>query len=255
MLFTLGRNIGYDFVGGVLGFKTDDDFAEKQKEAWEKTRESIDNNIPCYGWELEQAEFYVVTGYDDTGYYYKGPGIEGEKGPKSWQELGSSDIGIVEMYGIVPGQRADDAVTVKEALEFALKHARNPGGWVHPGYHSGLSGFDVWIDTVEKDEATAPGMAYNTAVWTECRALGLKFLDEAKQRLDDSITPLLEDTIQSYFPVVDSLNRVVELFPMMPPNDGIEETERYRRGLEQLKKAREAEAKALESLEKIVLAL
>lgn len=254
-MFELAGNIGYQFVNGVLSFKTNEDFTEKQKEAWDKARESIDTGIPCYGWELEQPEFYIITGYDDIGYYYNGPGIEGEKGPKPWKELGDTDIGIVEVYGIKPGQPPDYKKTVKESLEFALKHARDPGEWVHPGYHTGLNGFDVWIDIVEKGEATGIGMAYNAAVWAECRVLGLKFLDEAKARLDDSVTPLLEEAIQRYFPVVDSLSRVVELFPMLPPNDGIEENERYRRSLEQLKKAREAEEKALDSLERIVWAL
>jgi hypothetical protein len=254
-LFELAGNLGYEFVNSIFSFKANDYFKEKQKEAWEKVRESIDAGTPCYGWELEQPEYYVITGYDDTGYYYNGPGIEGEKGPKPWQELGETDIGIIEVYGLKPGKPPDYEKTVKESLQFALKHARDPGEWVHPGYHTGLEGYDVWITTVEKGEATGPGMSYNAAVWAECRVLGLKFLDEAKARLDSSVTPLLEDAIQSYFPVVDSLSRVVELFPIMPPNDGIEETERYKMVLEQLKKAREAEEKALESLERIVWAL
>lgn len=247
--------MGYSFVNSVVAFKTNADFSQRQKEAWDKTRESIDAGIPCYGWELEQPEYYVITGYDDTGYYYNGPGIEGEKGPKPWQELGDTGIGIAEIYGIEQIVPSDDAETVKDAIEFALKHSENPPEWIFPNYRSGLAGYDTWIETVEKSEATGLGMAYNAAVWAECRALGLKFLDEAKQRLDSTITPLLEDAIQSYFPVVDCLSRVVELFPMMPPDDGIEEDERYRQGLEQLKKAREAEEKALGSLEKIVAAL
>jgi len=254
-MFELAGNIGYEFVNSIVGFKTNNDFTEKQKEAWDKVRESIDAGIPCYGWELEQPEFYVITGYDDIGYYYNGPGIESEKGPKPWQELGETDIGIIEMYGIKPGREPDPVKAVKESLEFALKHARDPGEWVHPSYHTGLEGYDVWIETVGKGEATGIGMAYNAAVWTECRVLGLKFLDEAKQKLDSSLTHLLEEAIQSYFPVVDSLSRVVELFPMVPPDDGIEEGERYKQGLEHLKKAREAEEKALDSLERIVWAL
>ncbi len=254
-MFELAGNIGYGFVNATTTFKDKSDFREKQEESWDKTRKSIDEGIPCYGWELEQPEYYVITGYDDTGYYYNGPGIEGEKGPKPWQELGDTGIGVTEIYGIKQVVPADAADTVKEALEFALKHAENPPEWIFPNYRSGLAGYDTWIETIEENKATGLGMAYNAAVWAECRALGLKFLDEAKQQLDGSLTPLLEEAIQNYFPVVDSLSRVVELFPMMPPNDGIEENERYRLGLEQLKEAREAEEKALASLGKIVAAI
>jgi hypothetical protein len=254
-LFNLAKNIGYGFVHPISTFKNNPDFKEKQRECWDKTRESVDAGVPCYGWELEQPEFYVITGYDDVGYYYTGSGIEGEKGPKPWQELGDTDIGIAEIYGVKQVEPSDAITTVKEALKFALKHAENPPEWINSNYRSGLAGYDIWIETVEKGEATGIGMAYNAAVWTECRALGLKFLDEAKPQLDNSLTPLLEEAIQRYFPVVDSLSRVVELFPMMPPDDGIEESERYRLGLEQLKKAREAEEKALESLGNILVAL
>ncbi len=197
----------------------------------------------------------MITGYDDIGYYFNGAGIEGEKGPKPWQELGDTGTGIVELYGVKQVEPSDAVTTVKEALKFALKHAENPPEWIFSNYHSGLAGYDTWIKTVQNGEATGMGMAYNAAVWTECRALGLKFLDEAKPRLKSSITPLLEEAIQRYFPVVDSLSRVVELFPMIPPNDGIEESERYKLGLEQLKKAREAEEKALDSLGNIMVAL
>lgn len=254
-MFALGKNIGYEFVNGVVGFKTNADFAEKQKEAWEKVRKSIDEGIPCYGWELEDPEFYVITGYDDSGYYYIGPGVESEKGPKPWQELGDTGIGIIEVYGLAQGQPADDATTVKEALEFALKHAQNPEEWIFPNYRSGLKGYDTWIETVEKGEAAGLGMAYNTAVWAECRALGLKFLDEAGQRLDGAVVPLLEEAAGCYFPVVENLSSLVKLFPMVPPDDGIAESERYKKALVYLKHAREAEEAGLKSLEEIVTVL
>lgn len=252
-MFALGQNIGYDFAGVVSAHKSDIKFPEKQKEAWDMVRKSIDEGIPCYGWELETAEFYVINGYDDIGYYYSGGGADPIKGPKPWQELGESDIGLVEMYSIKPGQPTDDATTVKEALEFALEHSKDKK-WILPRYNSGLAGFDKWIETVAKGEAMGVGMAYNAAVWAECRALGLQFLREARQRLDGSMSPLLDEAINSYSPVVDSLNRLVDIFPF-PPDGEIEDKERIKKALEHLKRAREAEEKGLKSLEKIVAAL
>jgi len=66
MLFKLGRNIGY-IVDGVSTHKSENDFAEKQKLAWEKTKKAIDQGLPCYGWELKIPEYYVVYGYDEKG--------------------------------------------------------------------------------------------------------------------------------------------------------------------------------------------
>ena len=253
-MFALGKNIGYDFAGGVVAHKSNENFAEKRKEAWDMVRKAIDEGIPCYGWELETAEFYVIKGYDDIGYYYSGGGADPIKGPKPWQELGESDIGLIEMYSIKRGKPTDDATTVKEALEFALEHAKGPEKWIFPRYNSGLAGFDKWIETVANGEAMGIGMAYNAAVWAECRTLGLQFLREARQRLDGNISPLLDEAIRSYSPVADGLNRLVDLFPF-PPDGEIEDRERIKKALEHLKRARDAEEKGLISLEKIVAAM
>ena len=238
----------------VFGLKTNPDFSEKQEEAWNTARRLVDESIPCYGWEMEQPEYYVVTGYDDTGYYYNGPGIESAAGPKPWRELGNTEIGIIEMYGVTRGQAADDSTTVRDALTFALKHAGDPGGWVLPGYRSGLPGWDLWIETVEQGEASGLGMSYNAAVWAECRALGLKFLDEARQRFDESLAPLFEEAIENYFPVVDGLSCLVELFPL-PQDMGLITDIRRDKALTCLASAREAEEQALGSLDKIAAAL
>jgi hypothetical protein len=253
-MFDLGKNIGYDFAGVVSTHKSDIEFPEKQKEAWDMVRKSIDEGIPCYGWELETAEFYVITGYDDTGYYYNGPGADPIKGPRPWQELGESNIGLVEMYSIKQGKPADDATTVKEALEFALEHATGPEKWIFPNYKAGLAGFDKWIETVRNGEATGLGMAYNAAVWAECRTLALLFLGEARQRLDGNVGPLLDEAINCYSPVADSLNRLVDLFPF-PPDGEIENKERIKKALGHLERAREAEERGLKSLQRIVAAL
>jgi hypothetical protein len=252
-MFALGRNIGYDFAGVVSAHKSDKKFAEGQKEAWDMVRKSIDDSIPCYGWELEGAEFYIVKGYDDVGYYYNGPGADPIKGPKPWQELGNTSIGILGMVSVKRGQPADDATTIKEALEFSLEHAEGKK-WVLPNYKSGLAGFDKWIETVAKGEANGLGMAYNTAVWAECRTMGLLFLEEARQRLDGKLRPLFDKAIGNYSPVIESLNSLVDLFPMFPQGE-IEDRERREKSLGYLKRAREAEEKGLKSLEKIVAAL
>lgn len=252
-MFTLGRNIGYD-INSVVALKSGDDFAGKKKEAWDFVRKSIDGGIPCYGWELQIPEFYVIAGYDDTGYLYNGPMQDPRTGHRPWQEVGESDIGVIEMHSVRSGQAADDATTVKEAFEFALQHAQGPKKWVFPNYKAGLAGFDKWIETVHAGEATDIGMAYNAGVWWECRSLAIWFLGEARQRLNGKLRPLLDEAIDAYSPVAARLASVMDLFPF-PPSGEIEDRERQLKAVEHLKRAREAEEKGLKSLEKIVTTL
>jgi hypothetical protein len=256
MLFKLGRNLGYD-LDGVIGFKRNEDFAAVQRKAWDHVREKIDQGLPCYGWELEIPEFYVVCGYDDGGYYFSGPGCDEGKGPKPWQELGDTGIGVVEMYSVSPGQAADDATTVREAMGFALEHATSPGKWIHDGYRAGLAGYDNWIAAVEEGTASALGMAYNAAVWAECRSYAAQFLREAQERIGSKAEALLDEAIRHYGQVSKSLNEVTELYPFSPDltEDPIGRAGPSGAAVEALKKARETEAAGLQVLAAIVEAL
>ena len=253
MLFRLGKNIGHE-VDGVFGMKSAGDFAEKQKLAWEHAKAAIDQGLPCYGWELDIPEYYVVYGYDDAaGYYFSGPGCDEGKGPKPWQELGDTEIGVIEMYSVKPGQVADDVQTVKEALAFALEHATSPSKWIFPKYKAGLDGYDNWIRALEDGTADGFGMAYNAAVWGECRGYAVLFLQEAKERLEGRVVALLDEAIDQYQVVSDNLNTVAEVFPFhgMEPKH-IKDEARVRRALEALRTARDAEAGGLEALRGVV---
>ena len=253
MLFKLGRNIGYD-VDGVVGSKDKSDFAQKQKLAWGTVRRAIDEGLPCYGWELDVPEFYVVYGYDEKGYYFRHFDNSG-KGPKPWDEVGKTEIGVLEMYVVKPGRATDDRKTIREAFEFALEHSESPEKWILPKYKAGLEGFDSWIRAVETGEADGFGMAYNAAVWAECRHFAVDFLREVKERVSDGLGPLLDEAAGHYEVVAQNLKTVSETFPFPPKGEEIKDADRRKSALENLRKARQAEEAALSSLEKILLEL
>lgn len=256
-MIELGRNLGYE-IEGVCGHKSKEDFAENQAKAWELIRESIDEGIPCYGWELAIPEFYVINGYDDKGYLYSGPLAKPEAMPARWEKVGDTDIGWLEMYAVKPGSKAEDAKTVKDAFEFAVKHAFTREWMVDDKYHPGPQGFDTWIKALERDDTTTEGhghgIAYNAEVWTECRFLAVEFLKEAKERLNDSkLDPLFDEAISHYDVVARKLKRVEDLFPFHTRKpEHIKDAERRQKAIEALKAAREAEEKGLEALQKIV---
>jgi hypothetical protein len=256
-LFELGKNLGYKF-GGMFGFKNQDDFQELQKRAWEHCQDAINQGIPCYGWELEIPEFYVVYGYDEVGYYYSGPGCVEGKGPKPWQELGDTGIGVLELYSVWPGKVADDVTTVKQALSFAVEFAGNSEEWISSDYKAGLEGFDNWINALQEGKASDMGTRYNTGVWLECRQFAVGFLEEAKKRLSGQADTLFDKAIVQYKTVSDSLEKVSKIYPwsdhsstedMLPVDD------KSAAAIEMLQQAKLAEGSGLEILEKIVTKL
>jgi hypothetical protein len=249
-LFRLGRNLGYR-TDGVFGFKTQPDFHEVQKKAYAHTKDAIDAGSPCYGWELDVAEFYVVNGYDETGYYYRD--MDGRtSGPKPWENLGDTGIGVVEVYSVSPGEPAEDATTVKAALEFALKHA-NTREYLFPNYQSGVLAYEAWIKGLQEGEASVDGTAYNAAVWAECRRNAVEFLKEAAERLDQA--ELFEDVVGHYRMVSEALNAVEALHPFnFPPNfeTKFSDKEKASATIGHLAKARDSEKKGLERIGEIV---
>ena len=256
-LYELGGNLGYQ-VDGVFGFKQNPDFPQVQQQAWDHARQSIDQGLPCYGWELEIPEFYLVYGYDDVGYYFSGPGCDEGKGPKPWQGLGDTGIGVVEMYSVGPGQAADDTTVIKEALSFALAFAENSAEWVFEQYRSGLEGFDNWVGALQQGRASDMGVRYNAGVWLECRKHAVGFLQEAKSKLPGRADAAFDEALACYAVVSESLAKVTELYPwtfessdrnLLPVDDA------SRAAVEALQAAKEAESAGLQALSGIMQAL
>jgi len=253
MLFILGLNIGYT-IEGVFGRKSDPNFTEKQKWAWEHCKKMIDQGLPCYGWELDEAEYYVINGYDNEEYFFSGPSWGSGEGSKKWQELGDTDIGLLEVYSVRPRQAAEDTKTIKESIEFVLKHAKSPKEWIFPKYKAGLDGFDNWINALETGTAVKFGMAYNAGCWAECRGFGVQFLKEAKERIGGKTSTLFDEAAGHYEVVHDNLQKISELFPI-PSNrsmDTISDSELIQAAIKHLRDARKAEEAGLNSLKQIV---
>ncbi len=254
MLFELAPNLGCR-LEGVFGWRNEGDLAGVQERAYAFVRDAIDRGLPCYGWELDIPEFFVIYGYDDLGYYFSGPGCDDGKGPKPWRELGDTDIGMVEVYSVQPGQAADDVTVVHSALEAALRHSQNPDEWILPHYRAGLAGFDNWIRSVEAGTASAMGMSYNAAVWEECRRQGAAFLREARDRVGRGIEELFDQAMVHYQAVARQLKAVVDLYPFTLQEGRIQIDDASREAVVALKAAREAEAAGLQGLAAIVSGL
>ena len=250
MLFRLAPNLGYR-VEGVHARKDQPGFRDAQAKAWDHVRAAIDASLPCYGWELEIPEYYVIYGYDEVGYHFRGPGADEGKGPRPWEALGDTGIGMLEAYSVRPGQEADAVTVLREALRFAIKIAGNPDEWIFPGYRAGLPAYDNWIAALQEGKASDMGNAYNAGVWAECRRHAAGFLKEADLRLAEQAPAALAAAIESYLNVAAHLHAVASLYPW---RDGRREEalapvdEASASAVEELTKARAAEERGLAAL-------
>jgi hypothetical protein len=248
----LGRNLGY-VPESCYATADSGDKDKARLRAWNTIRRAIDDDCPCYGWELIIPEYYVIYGYDEDGYYCRGPLHEAGYGPVRWQDLGRSAIGVIEMVHVQEGEATVPEQVVSEAITFALQHGQNPAKWILPHYRAGLEGFDLWIEAVEEGRALQNGMAYNAAVWAECREMAVAFLQEAAQRMDSSLVAPCKEAERYYRMVAVQLGEVKANHPFRSdlPDAPIPIDETRRETIVHLQRAREAEARALDSLHEL----
>jgi CubicO group peptidase (beta-lactamase class C family) len=257
MVYTLGENLGYK-TEHVWSNNPPGDFQTKQKLAWDKVREAIDNGYPCYGFPLHSIpEFYVIFGYDENGYYYKGVECELGNGPKLWQDIGKSNNDYFEIHFIKPSEQSSDHKTVKDALQFAIDHSKSPEKWINPEYKSGPAGYDLWINALQQGKADGFGTAFNAAVWAECRGYAVPFLKEAKTRLSPELYSYFDQAITHYETASANLSKVSEVFPCFSASAAqrdanVKDKDRCQQAIEYLITARDADQAGLKVLEQIV---
>jgi hypothetical protein len=260
--YDLGPNLGYA-VEGVSVWKPDagDAFPDRQREAWDLVRSNIDRGVPCFGFELKAyfGGYWVIYGYDDgtgdepAGYYYSG---WEEGGPTPWDKLGELFIPVLEVHSVQLTEPAPDALAVKAGLEFALKHAHNPAGWIDERAQSGPAAWAYWAHALETGEAKRDHHTYNLQLWLECRQAATEFFQEARQRLPGRCDAAFDRAAEQYAIVCAHLEAALKLHPPREnPNWGPDSTFASAEAAEIIRQAGEADAQGLACLRQVLDAL
>lgn len=203
--------------GGVLknykAYKTDHRIADKRVEAWDMIRNAIDKGLPCYAWEMDKPLYYLIAGYDRTGYYYIDHETMGIEGPKPYQELGDTQWGILEIHILRPGSISDNLKIIKDIFEYAINIGNPEFDRPNPGYTHGIQAYQTWWESIENGMADRYDIAYNASFWSQCKKMATLFLQEGKLR-----TGLMEgqfnQAIECYENAAKALSRLSQLYPL-----------------------------------------
>jgi hypothetical protein len=250
-LLPLAENAGLH-VKTFFGDQSQPDFVERQREAFARVHDAIDEAMPVIGCSMRTPEVYLVTGYDDEGHYLFIDFETGQTGKLHHAQLGFLWFQFPEL-----GMAADDTTTVRDALNTALDLAEARD---FDSSDCGLRAYDNWIEGLAdaRDSARGFGAAYNAACWSDCRRHAAPFLDEAKRRLDDAgLSPHLDAAIECYRIAAAGLDTVAALFPFAFGEDEsmairFEDHVRRREAREALAAARSAESAGLEALRSVL---
>ena len=250
--YRLGKNVGFT-TDTVFAHKSQPDFAQKQKLAWDTIRRAIDNGRPCYGWNFDAPIFSVIHAYDDRGYLFSPS--ESDHGHKPWQELGNTEIGLLQVWVLSAVEPAEDTKTVHDVLEYTIEASAGGDDFIGPPSKLGLPGYDLWIHEVEAGQFEGFGMAYNATCWAQCRYFAVAFLREAAERIGGN-ERLWKEATAHYQIVSDSLGRVNRLYPFDPaisPGFGYDMSESTRRAAaDHIRTARSTEEAGLRTIQKLL---
>ncbi len=204
--------------GGIIetqtGWKGEKDISEKRNTAWTSIRNAINKGLPCYVWELDKPQYYLIAGYDDIGYYYFDIDSGNIAGPFPYEDLGNSEWGILEIHIIHPGSISDNLKSLKDIFEYAIT-VGNPELYPpNDGYTMGIEAYSVWWNAIANNTADYYGCAYNAAFWSHCKSMAVSFLLEAKLRIG-IMEELFDEAIRCYQSCARSLKKLTEVYPLM----------------------------------------
>ena len=248
----LGENLGFQSTE-IKGF--DGELSAQQELAWNACRQSIDSGRPCLAWAMDIPEWYIVSGYDEVGYLYVGVQADKGAGPRPWREYD-----WLHLVTLTSCQPSEPSKTMKDALEYVLELDAYPTKWTFETRRTGLAAYDNWINAAQAlPDLDHPGhgMAFNAAVWAECRKNAVAFLKEAKQKLSGRCDQAFDDAISHYETVAQRLNKTAQLFPFSPPDWDKNARNAQLLGIitNELATARQAEEKGLAALKDIAAKL
>ena len=233
-------------------------FTETRRQAWNDIRTAIDDGNPAWGFHMHIPESYIIYGYDDMGYYYKGVDCLPGFGPKGWESVASDEPGWFEMHTIAHATPVRVEEAVFAALEYAIAMHRSPEAFQQQGFVFGPGAYTQWQRTLSSEEADWMGIAYNAAAWSVARRNAARFLNELRKYVPAACQEALQLAEAEFETVARKWEDVSELFPY----EGTERWERIanwqdtdKRELasQLLLSASEAEASGVKWIEKVLL--
>lgn len=229
------------FAGG------DSLLAQKQKAAWESIAKAAGEGQPCFGWELDIPEYYLLAGTDDKGYLYFD--FDGSVKSCPWERIATSDIGMGEFYILSRGKEPPNALgQAKAALGWLREYQAKADSYALEGYTMGTAGYDVLINALKASTADHWGLPYNLQVWGEARACALAYLKELKAQLGEGYDYARLDKAINYFGLLSEALQGAAALYSFPPRDDDFTSENALRAIELLTRARDAEKTGLKYL-------
>lgn len=124
--------------------------SKRRAEAHGAILEGIDRGVPAIVWDVADAEWGLITGYDLNKNIYQTLTHIGKSHSMPFEKLGRNGIDILSVT--IPGakNKINRDEIIKNALNTAVSHAGQKEWTDRPKYQNGLLAYDLWASLFEK---------------------------------------------------------------------------------------------------------
>ena len=246
----LYANLGYR-VRVISAIGDTPDFAEKQQEAWDAIRASIDRQVPVV---VQSGRFYyLVNGYHIKKEQYYAMWDRSRQSQIEIDELGVDNrSGTLNLNVLLLEKRqpVDPRAAERRSLRFAVAEAHRQET-TGSSLHRGFSGYEYWIEATEAGKVADVGDLGDFIVLVvEARESAGQYLRQIASHYPEAAATLLQKAGKAYDREVESLAELGLLFPERGrPKVDLEDPQARKEVGKLIREVYAREKKAVESLE------
>jgi hypothetical protein len=206
-MFRLVKNLGVTMEN--LGFFQPDNPLEDRANIEALIRTSMDKGKLC---SVLNMDHQLISGYNDTCFRLCIPWPECvELTPEtltysSWKEFG--DDFHCQFFAFSKTGHIKHDQAVRDSLGYALEIFKTPEKYSAEPYAMGLNAYDQWSCALQEGHGDTNGNLWNATVWTECRRMAAKYMDEIGTRYGNDINFQAQQMSAAYWVIAQNLEFV-----------------------------------------------
>jgi hypothetical protein len=123
---------------------------DRRMNAHKQIVAAIDRGVPAVVWDLHDAEWGLITGYDNGRDAYITLRYDGHASTMPYENLGKNGIDILAVS--IPGdpKNISRQELIHRSIQATIGHASQSEWADRPDYQNGLSGYDQWALALER---------------------------------------------------------------------------------------------------------
>lgn len=206
-MFQLMSNLGITVED--LGFYQPDSAPEERNRVERMVKAGLDRGKLC---SVLNMDHQLVSGYNDTHLFLCVPWPEfADLTPSkltfgTWEEYGEDYHCQFYSYDKTGGLQLEKAI--RASLFYALEMFKTPEKYCAEPYALGLTAYDQWCEALREGHGRNHGNFWNATVWSECRIMAAKYLDEIGHRFGNDIKLLTQQISATYWVIAQNLDFV-----------------------------------------------